>query len=198
MRPSISIRSVLVGASVTCMLIAACSNGETTNAAPRIDCTQPPGPPINYADPEFDEGPCLLQRAPNPDESWELVAGWKRVPSEGSSGDGPCIDIKIVTPDGTGSGAGWCDLPEARIIGEFHSREVGPDTNAAWGPVVAGRVDRVRVEFAGTVPYIVRTKPTPWPGFDYWFVTFEKTRQPTAMVALDENDGELARETIPP
>ena len=96
----------------------------------------------------------------------------------------------------TGSGAGWCDLPEARLIGEWVDGNLGPSNDVAWGPTAAGRVAEVRIEFANGDPIIVRPKPTPWTEFDFWFAEYARGRSPTALIALDGQGKQLAREDL--
>ena len=159
----------------------------------RADCREPSlSLRAGFSD-QADAGPCVFETS-DAGEEWTLLASWNKEASEGSSGDGPCIDMAIIKGAGA-TGAAWCDLPEARIIGEWTSTLVGSEL-LAWGPVAAGRIVRVRIEFAEGPPFQVLTKPTPWDEFDYWYVTLGTNLQPVALVALDADDSELAREDI--
>jgi hypothetical protein len=125
-----------------------------------------------------------------------LITWWGKKAYAGTGGDGPCVSIMVTAQGGPEpiTGAGWCDLPEKRLIGDWASVGLGPTSNVAWGPVTTGSVAQVRIEFIEGEPVVVAPKPTPWVGFDYWFVTYD--RKPAALVALDGRGAEVAREDV--
>jgi hypothetical protein len=188
--PAIVDRRLLAGVALLFLSFAACSDDAGTTAGSRPECQQQPRTGFNRQ--ETDEGPCVLESSSGNGQSWTLDASWDREPGEGSSGDGPCIDMQVST----GQGAGWCDLPEARLIGEWVSGPLNSMTRIAWGPVSAGRIARVRVDFVQGPHVEVTPKQTPWDEFDYWFVTFATDRRPVALIALDRQGVEVAREDL--
>jgi hypothetical protein len=166
----------------------ACGDDSVGPAAARIEC--------RAHDEGFgadaDEGPCVLESGSIEGQTWMLLGSWTARPSAGSAGGGPCIDLQIST----GNGAGWCDLPEARVIGEWVSGSLGQATKIAWGPVTPGRVAQVRIEFANGSPVEVVPRPTPWTEFDYWSAMWPGDRTAVAVVALDSAGEEVSREDL--
>lgn len=138
-----------------------------------------------------DKGPCLLEEGQRGGTQWALVGFWDKDPREGTRGLGPCVSMEIG-----GAGAGWCDLPAGRVVGEYASVEVTATTTAAFGPVKRDAVARVRLEFASGDPIEIRVKRLPWDGYAYWYATFDG-RVPSALVGVDDDGREVSRESIP-
>lgn len=178
--------------TVVIVFAAACGVGSSTHDPRRPEC-QSHRSPLTAGD--FDEGPCVLEASSESDVAWTLLASWTKDPPKGSMGDGPCIEMAVEVGISAGGG-GWCDLPGRRLIGEWVSRTIDITTLIAWGPVGAGTVEQVRVDFAEGPPIVVAPKPTPWSEFDYWFAVFRSDRKPTSLVALNSTGAEVAREDV--
>ncbi|MGH2726309.1 MAG: hypothetical protein ACRDKS_04965 [Actinomycetota bacterium] len=184
-------RGLVAVAVVALCALSACEGGAPLQTA-RAACV--PARNLNLAE-SPDEGPCVLDGGIVDGEQVTLVGSWNRRPPEGSAGDGPCINIELATRAGA-SGGGWCDLPEARLIGEYVSDAPTASTVFAWGPTSAGRVAEVRIEIVGGDPIVVKPKPTPWREFDFWFAAFPAARRPSALVAFDADGKEISREDL--
>lgn len=185
------------GLAVLMIGIAACGDKNPDSIVARPDCQRF----LTVSAIEgLDEGPCVLESSSVFGSSWTLLASWDKDPRAGTPGDGPCVYIEISTDrvdlPGVRGGAGWCDIPEGRLIGEWISRKLSPTMSIAWGPVSAGAIAQVRIDFADGSPVVVEPKPTPWSEFDYWFATFVTDRKPTALVAVNSGGTEIAREDV--